>query len=215
MHATAPISRADLSLAERLLGPGDPFVRVLRRHADAMLQLRVAAGELAASAATVLAIGRHALPFVFASGVAVLVVLVRAAARSLERRDAVWSLIAARGGELPLRVVRRECDRLLAGEERERLARSFEALGDPGAGLACRADLAVPPSEVPAVRADLLRVAALLRHESSSVRGVAAAQQLIADGASSLFGRDAELLRQDLGRVEFLLRQPLGSLARR
>jgi hypothetical protein len=203
MHATAPFSRADLSLAERLLGPGDPFVRTLRRHADAMLQLQVAFGELAASAATLPSMGRRAIPFVVASAVAGLVVLARAAARGLERRDAVWSLIAARGAGLPLRIVRRESDRLLAGGERERLARSFETLGDPGRPPACRAGLAVPAAEV---RAELLGIAALLRRESPSVRGVAAARHLIGDGASSLFGRDAVRLREDLGRVAFLLR---------
>lgn len=205
MHATAPISRADLSLAERLLGPGDPFVRTLRRHADAVLQLEVALGELAASAATVLAIGRRALPFVVASGVVGLVVLLRAAARGLERRDAVWSLIVARGAGLPLRIVRRECDRLLAGAERERLARSFETLGDPAGRAACRAGLAVPAAEVAPVRADLLRVAALLRRGAPPVRGVAAARILLSDGASSLYGRDARLLREDVGRIAFLL----------
>jgi hypothetical protein len=106
-------------------------------------------------------------------------------------------------GELPLRVVRRERRRLLTTDHRERVARSFETLGDGTGGVACRAGLAVPPHEV---RADLARIAALLRRDSPPFRGVAAAERLLCDGRSSLFGRDAQMLRQDLGRIAFLLR---------
>jgi hypothetical protein len=52
----------------------------------------------------------------------------------------------------------------------------------------------------------LALVAALLFADAPSVREVAAAQRLVCAGTSSLFGRDPEILRQDLHRIAYLLR---------
>jgi hypothetical protein len=206
-HFSRPLS--EVSLAEVLLGSGDPLVSSLRRRAEALLQLWVAAGALACSAVAVVAMGRRALPFVLAGAVVVLVCAVRVALRTVARRDAVWELIIGGRGDLPLPVVRHECSRLLAANRRERLAHSYETLGDPpdAAGhVANRACVIVAPSVVAKVRPELARVAVLLRGDRPPVRGVAAAERLICDGTSSLYLRNVEVLRQDLHRIAYLLR---------
>jgi hypothetical protein len=206
-HFSPPPDEA--SLAETLLGSGDPLVSSLRRRAEAMLQLWAATGALAGSAVTLVELGRRALPFVLTSAVVMLVLGIRVALRTVARRDAVWDLIISGRGELELPVIRHECSRLLAAHRRERLARSYETLGDDrdAAGhVANRACVIVAPSVVARVRPELARVAALLRDDTPPVRGVAAASRLACDGTSSLYGRDVEVLRQDLHRIVFLLR---------
>jgi hypothetical protein len=210
MHALSHFSRPpdEVSFAEALLGSGDPLVSSLRRRAEAVLQLWVATGALACSAAAVVAIGPRALPFVVASAVVALVFGIRVSLRTVARRDAVWDVIISGRGELPLPVVRHECSRLLAPNRRERLAHSYETLGDPpdAAGqVAHRACVIVAPSVVAKVRPELARVAVLLRGDGPSVRGVAAAERLVCDGTSSLYGRDVEVLRQDIHRISYLL----------
>jgi hypothetical protein len=209
MHAFAHFSPSDeVSLAEALLGSGDPLVSSLRRRAEAVLELWVTVGALACSAVAVMAAGRGAVPFVLASAVAVLVFGVRVVLRTVARRDAVRDLIIGGRCELPLPVVRHECGRLLAPNRRERLAHSYETLGDPpdAAGhVASRACVIVAPSVVSRVRPELARVAVLLRGERPPVRGVAAAERLVCDGTSSLYGREVEVIRQDLHRIAFLL----------
>jgi hypothetical protein len=64
----------------------------------------------------------------------------------------------------------------------------------------------VTPILAAKVRPELALIAALLRDDAPSARGVAAAQRLICAGTSSLFGDDDEILRQDLHRVAYLLR---------
>jgi hypothetical protein len=210
MHALTHFSRppGEVSLAEALLGSGDPLVSSLRRRAEAVLQLWVAAGALACSAVALVAIGRAALPFVVASAVVVLVFGIRVAVRTVARRDAVWDVIIGGRGELPLPVVRHECDRLLDAGHRARLAHSYETLGDPpdAAGhVPHRACVIVAPNVVAKVRPEVARVAVLLRGDRPPVRGVAAAERLVCDGTSSLYGRDVEILRQDVHRIAYLL----------
>jgi hypothetical protein len=54
--------------------------------------------------------------------------------------------------------------------------------------------------------ADELRaVVALLRQGSASARGVALAERLLTDGGSALYGHDLVALREELGRLRYLL----------
>ncbi len=99
--------------------------------------------------------------------------------------------------------------RLLDPERREKLARSYESIGEePSASgrVECRACVIVSPRVVAKLRPELMLIGALLRDEAAALQGVAAAEHLIRMGSSSLFGHDHELLRQDLHRIEFLLR---------
>jgi hypothetical protein len=107
MHVAFHVSRPpeEASLAEALLGSGDPLVSSLRRSAETTLQLWAATGALAGSAVTLVELGRRALPFVLTSAVVVLVLGIRVALRTLARRDAVRDLIISGRGELELPVI--------------------------------------------------------------------------------------------------------------
>ena len=110
----------------------------------------------------------------------------------------------------------RERQRLLDPVHRERLARSLDVI--------CT-DVDRPPGEcnpirplyiVPVVRAvssELGEVAGLVRY-GGGLRGLARAEQLITDGRSPLYGDVEVVLRQELGRIRFLLatRDEWGSL---
>jgi hypothetical protein len=54
-------------------------------------------------------------------------------------------------------------------------------------------------------RPDIRRLAALLRGETSSARAVALVEQLLTNGLSPLYGREAEVLREELHRLQYLL----------
>ena len=144
-----------------------------------------------------------------ASALATIAFGLRAALRVLDRRDCVWDLIIRGRGDVPLSAVRRELRRLLDPRRRQSLARCYEAIGDePSASgkVPCRACVIVTVHVVANVRPQLALVVTLLRDEAPSVRGLAAARQLISTGTTSLFGRDEVILRQDPDRVAFLLR---------
>ena len=72
--------------------------------------------------------------------------------------------------------------------------------------MAHRACVTVVPYVVATVRPELSTVAGLLRADRPSARGVAAAERLLCGPGSSLFGYDVDRLRDDLGRVAYLLR---------
>lgn len=211
MHVAPLISRSldEISLAESLLGRDDALVEALDRQAVAMVQLSAVIAVLVVSVVGVVADERGALPLLIASAVVAIGFGCRTAMRTFDRRERVWDLIISGRGDVPLAVVQRERGRLLDPCRRETLAHSYESLGDePSASgrVPCRASVIVAPVVVAKVRPELALIAALLRDDAPSVRGVAAAQRLICAGTSSLFGDDHEVLRQDLHRVAYLLR---------
>jgi len=211
MHIAPPISRSldELLRAEGILGRDDPLVAALDGQVGALAQLYAAIALLSTSIAGVIVIGRGALPVVVASALVTICFACRAALRRLDRQERVWDLIISGRGDVPVAVVRRERIRLLDPDRREKLARSYESIGDePSASgrVECRACVIVSMHVVAKVRPELALVAALLRDDAASLRGIAAAQRLICTGSSSLFGCDHWMLRQDLRRIEFLLR---------
>ena len=204
-----PRSLDEISLAKRLLGRDAALVRALDRQAVALEQLFAAIALFTMSVLDVAAGGPGGLPLVVACALAVVAFGLRAALRVLDRRDCVWDLIIRGRDDVPLSAVRRELRRLLDPRRRESLARCYEAIGDePSASgrVPCRACVIVTVHVVAKVRPELALVATLLRDEAPSVRGVAAARQLISTGTTSLFGRDELMLRQDLQRIALLLR---------
>jgi hypothetical protein len=211
VHVAPLISRSldEVSLAESLLGREHALVRALDRQAVALAQLLAVIALLAACGVAVAAGGRGALPVVIASAFATIGFGCRAALRALDRRERVRDVIIGGRGDLPLAVVERERRRLLDPRRREMLAHSYESIGDePNASgrVPCRACVIVNLYVVAKVRPELKLIAALLRDEAPCVRGVAAAERMISTGTASLFGRDEEILREDLHRIAFLLR---------
>jgi hypothetical protein len=202
-------STDEISRAESLLGRDDPLVEALDRQAVAVVQLIVATAMLVGSLAGVVTGAHGAIPLALASAVVSIGFGCRAAIRASECRERACDLLIRGRGDLALAVVHRERRRLVDPRRRETLARTYESLGDePDASgrVPCRACVIVMPSTMAKVRPELALIAALLRDDAASVRGVAAAERLITAGSSSLYGRDDEVLRQDLRRIAHLLR---------
>jgi hypothetical protein len=201
-------SNEEISRAENLLGTDDPLVEALDRLAVAVAQLLVSVAVLLVSVAGVIAGVRGAIPLAIASAAVSVGFGCRAALRASDRRERACDLLIGGRCGVTLAVVDRERRRLLDPRRRETLARSYETLGDePSASgtVPCRASVIVTPSVMAKIRPELALIALLLRDDAASVRGVAAAERLITTGGSSLFGRDHEMIRQDLRRIALLL----------
>jgi hypothetical protein len=121
----------------------------------------------------------------------------------------VRALIASGGADVPLRVVRRARDRLASARRRAEIAGALVMFGaEPDASSAA---VALAGGRVhagraaSAARSELREIAELIRADDSGIAGLALAERLVTDGASSLYGDDGTALKQDLGRVRFLL----------
>jgi hypothetical protein len=171
------------------------------RQALAVAMLLAAAITAALTGAAWAWAGAAAAAVVLAGlGVVALVVRLRAGWAARE-------LIAGGGESVPLAPVARERRRLLAEDTRSTLATSVERM----LAQALRTSPGVRPvfdvKVVGAVADDLRSLAAILRAEPASARGVALAEQLLTWGGSALYGHGVEPLRAELGRVRYLLEQ--------
>ena len=207
MRVTISVDDAMRTNQQRVLGRDDPLAPVTA-------QLSVAEGRCLAVAAMlvigvcVLVLGvSHGAALTIAAAIVLVVLLVRIGALSAARDRRAVELIAQGRGALPVRAIARARQRLLDPAERARLARTLEHI---------RAEAALPPGQrgpvpplyrAPVVRAvapELADVARLVR-EGGGLRGLAGAEQLVTDGRSPLYGNVEVLLRQELGRIRFLL----------
>ena len=126
-------------------------------------------------------------------------------------RDEAIHLIAEGREALQIAVVQRQRQRLLSQRTTEGLARTLEtmlcqALNPPRIttrGARPLFSVRVIASVAPSLRT----VISLLQTEQARARGVARAEQLIARGASPLYGRDASVLREELHRVQRALEE--------
>lgn len=133
----------------------------------------------------------------------------RLAALRAARRELCLELIVGGRQGLPLACIERERRRLLDPRTWERLATSIDGMLE----IAAR-QLPVHPAVRPIfyvrvirqVAPELRPIASLLRGDAPCVRGVAAVEWLLTSPASPLYGVDVEPLRQELGRVRYLLR---------
>jgi len=210
MHLGSQIQSTPQAIraAEALLGARHPLVAALERRAVAARQLLAVSAVLALSVSVVLAGSAEGLPVALAGAGVAVVLGWRLALQAAELRDRVWDVLISEKGEFPLASVEWERSRLLEPTVRAELARAYESLGaepDGSGQVPCRAWVIVAPSVMAKVRQELALIAALLRDDEASVRGVAAAQKLLCDGTSSLFGRDDVVLSQDLHRIAYLL----------
>jgi hypothetical protein len=143
------------------------------------------------------------------AGVVVQVGLVcRLAALRVVRREVCLELIVAGRERLPLACVAREWRRLLNPRTVERLAGSVDEILKVAAQHPPLHPAARPIFYIGVIRhvaPELRRVASLLRSGRPCVRGVAAVEWLLTSSESPLHGVDVESLRQDLGRVRYLL----------
>ena len=190
-----------------VLDPDDPLERVTA-------QLSVTA-EQSAAVSLMLALGIVAVilemsvgaPLTVAASAVLAVLIARIGSlRAASYRRAV-ELIAQGRGRLPVEAVVRARQRLLDPANRECLARALDVM---------RVEAGRPPGEchamrpvysvrvVRAVSSELGELAGLVR-QSGGVRGLAAAEQMVTDGRSPLYGDAEAVLRQELARIRFLL----------
>ena len=194
---------------DALLGPEHPLARDLESRAavarDAPTVLVAAAcGGVAAIEGM-----SWGLPVVL--GAAGALVLLAAAAAVLHGRERAHALqLIAEGRErLPLPAVERERRRLLDAAVRRHLATSLLAMVGPAAERAAGTTPGAPPlfdvTMLREVAPDIRRLAALLQDEPSGARGVALVERMLTRGLSPLYGRDAQVLREELHRLQYLL----------
>ena len=199
----------ECTLAKALLGAGHPLVGLLRRS-DTVLEQLVSVTAVQAAGLVFLS---GELKFGLSLPLAALVVQVglgcRLAALRARRRELCLELIMAGREALPLACVDRERRRLLDPVTGERLATSIDEIVN-SASRPLPLHPAVRPifyvRVIRRVAPELCEVASLLRGDAPRIRGVAAVEWLLTSPASPLYGADVEPLRQELGRVRYLLR---------
>ena len=193
------------SVAE-LLGPAHPVARVTGAVAVVERQA-LAVGIVLVASVVAAAAGRPAIAVSVGAAVVLVVLVVVVATLLDQRRRRAGDLIAEGHWALPLRAVERERRRLVDPRARARLAKSFERVIEETLG-ARRVGFGPPmvcPWVAAPVEAELRVVAELLRDACPGLRGVALAQRLLTDGDSALYGQCVAALREELGRVRFLL----------
>jgi hypothetical protein len=192
------------------LGAGHPLVGLLRQS-DTVYEQMVSVTAVQAAGLVFLSgdLG-FGLSLALAAVVVQLGLGCRLAALRAGRRELCLELIVASRQALPLGCVDRERHRLLDPRTWERLAKSIdEVLNSASRPLPLHP--AVRPifyvRVIRRVAPELCQVASLLRGDAPCVRGVAAVEWLLTSPASPLYGVDVEPLREELGRVRYLLRQ--------
>jgi hypothetical protein len=203
--------------AAATLGPAHPLVAVLRSFQTAGEQVVVIGSVQAADLIVLL---EHAplglalgLPLALALAcVAVQIALgLRIAYLAWRKRDICRELIIEGREQLPLPTVERELKRLGAPRLQAELAHAIERLTEQAAHPRTRGTPWPPIRSLKVVRAvapELHEIARVLHGGKAALRGVAHVEALLTSGESPLYGVQAELLRDELGRARFFLAGP-------
>jgi hypothetical protein len=210
-HTAAHGERAS---AEAALGPAHPLVAVLRSSQTASEQAVAIGGVLAVDLIVML---DHvhlalslALPLTLAlvCATAQIPLGLRIAYLAWRKRAICRELICDGGADLPLPGVERELRRLGTARCQADLAEAVIRLTDEASHPRSRPvfkPLIYHPTVVAAVAGELHEIARLLRSGNVNVRGVACVESLLVSGESPLYGVQADLLRDELGRVRYFL----------
>jgi hypothetical protein len=195
-------------LADALLGPDHPLVRLLQRRKLVLEWSLVVAAALSASIVAFADGVSAALAVVLATAIVESVLVCDAAMLSCSKRDRVLDLIVQGRGDLPLAAIACERRRLLDREHQQHLAGWLDGIRNE-AEYPVRARRRARPifsvRVIVAVAPELATIAAQLRSEDTGLRGVAATQRLLVDGTSSLYGHDENRLCEELHRIRYLL----------
>jgi hypothetical protein len=127
------------------------------------------------------------------------------------KRDICRELIIEGREQLPLPTVERELKRLGAPRLQAELAHAIERLTEQAAHPRTRGTPWPPIRSLNVVRAvapELHEIARVLHGGKAALRGVAQVEALLTSGESPLYGVQAELLRDELGRARFFLAGP-------
>jgi hypothetical protein len=195
--------------AADVLGTQHPLVRTLARLDIARDQFVIVAALAAGGVGMLVAHFAAAIGLIIAAAAVELVIGCRIAALRESRRLCALDLIAQGRAELPIAAIERTCALLRATRQRQQLARAVDTLLDPRPRAF---DVVVTPWQfapselVVAVREELWEISQLLREPDAGVAGIAMMELLLCDGTSQLHGDDPRVLREELGRVRFLLK---------
>ena len=194
--------------ADTILGADHPLARVLGRRRAVLEQSLVVAVVLSASIVALADGLPVALAFVVAAASVQSVLVCSIAMLSCSKRTHVLDLIVEGRGDLPLHDLARERRCLLDREHQHQLAGWLDGIRTEAEApvRAGRGRHIFSVRVIVAVAPDLATLSAQLRSADTNVRGVAAAERLLIDGTSSLYGQDENLLSEELHRIQYLLR---------
>jgi hypothetical protein len=189
------------------LGPDHPLVRVTAQLSMAEWRCLAVSAALVAGVCALAVDSGLGAPVTVAAAIVLVAQLVRIHALIAARDRRAVELIAEGRGALPVGAIARARRRLLDPSQREQLARALDAIRTEANRPADGCPPIPPLYNVCVVRAvspELADVARLVR-EGGGLRGLAGAQLLVTDGLSPLYGHVELTLRQELGRIRFLL----------
>jgi hypothetical protein len=209
-HRTNSVGRgaSERSIAALWLGPGHPLAGVLCEAETVFAQLVSVTAVQAAGVVLLFGNLRFGLSLAIAGVVVQLALVCRLAALKAHRREACLELIVAGRERVPLVCVAREWRRLRNPRTAEQLAGSVDEILRVAAQRPPLHPAARPIFHIGVIRCgapELHQVASLLRAGRQCVRGVAAVEGLLTSAESPLYDVEVESLRQELGRVRYLL----------
>jgi hypothetical protein len=202
--AGQPVPARQPCSAAELLGPNHPFVRGAGLRSDLLRQSLVTAAAVLLGAIGAASERGWGLPLLVAAtivqlGLGIGLVLLA----QLQRERTMELIIAGRGG-LPLPALEREWRRLQRSRRRAGLADALEDLvraAERWPRIIPTARPVFDPCQVRAAAAELRAIASRLRASTVTVCAVARVERLLTSGASPLYGREPEALRQELMRI--------------
>jgi hypothetical protein len=209
-HHTNSVGRgaSERSIAELWLGAGHPLVDVIRQAETVFAQLVSATAVQAVGVVLLLGNLSFGLSLAIAGALVQVGLVCRLADLRARKREVCLELIIAGRQKLPLACVAREWRRLRNPRNVEQLAGSVDEILKVAAQRPPVHPAAHPIFDLRVIRRvapELRQVASLLRGGRPCVRGVAAVEWLLASPTSPFYGIDVESLREELGRVRYLL----------
>jgi hypothetical protein len=201
---------AEVRKAAALLGADQHLVRLLDRAAVVRRQLALTSLALASGAVGVASGATWAAALLLAASLVELVLIVLSAALASSTQDAARELLIDGWGELPLRALDRERQRLGDPRTPAKLARALDRIVDTAAAWPRIQRNARPVFDVRVVRATaplLTEIAALLRVQPAPPKAVARIERLLTAGGSALYSDDRHQLANELQGIQQQLTQ--------
>ena len=193
------------ALAAALLGPEHPLVQASDVLQSIARQCVVVAAVLVGAIAAHIAGYAWAWTLILGAGVVLSILALLAVGFQQCKRDHAIDLILKGYQNFPIAAVQDQRRRLLAARTRLRLSRSLihtvNEVSQRPRWQACGSVPLFHPQTIAEAIDELLEVAHALAVEEVSAQGIARAERLITDGASSFHGHDSIVLRAELRRT--------------
>jgi hypothetical protein len=204
----APRGPGEFQTAAALLGLGHPLVGLLYACHTTADEIVVVAAVQAAAVVLLWAGAPFALALAVAAAVVQLALDLRFGMLRMYRHELCRDLVIGGREQLPLAALRCELRRLRDPRRRAWLARAVKELADSADHPRREIGLGPPLYNLrvlAAVQPQLRDLARSLQAGGGGVRGVALLDRLITSGTSPLYGRRVGPLRDELGRIRYLL----------